>query len=838
MNKKVLSAILFSALFAGTGTFTSCIDTDEPAGIEELRGAKAELIRAKVAVAEADAAFTLAQAEVQKAEAAIKNAMAKYEAARADSMAAAAEYAAAATEQAKEMYKIQLDSAVNAAKEAALDHQKNMLVKQESLAKAERSYELVLKQIEIAKAVSSEEQMVTIATLESQLLAAKVQYDGAVEKLRLAENARYTAAINADNETGWEIGFAEWALKYAKADLAVAEKTLAKYAEFEKNEGAETADWRAEVEEIDDSLEVITKKLADITLEKNEALYTKEYKAYVDTVYAAEKAEVAEYDTLKTKFVLPEAVSDTLIYTTKLTTVPGNQKNYVVTYEKGKNKVKDVLSDLAGATYLTFNGDSTAVTVADKFDANGIIAKLQNEHDSYTVERAYWLDSIAAMDETEKANAKNMADSVLNVYNRAKAAYLASTHPDTLTAMRGRVNAIVSTFETKLQSYTGTSTAKADSTALATSLINELKAWYAAGAKNGMSLNTVVIGNTYNPTTGAKVYTAEPVTNYLSSVANFWKLYKNADNNPNYFTTKDDTYVEPATGVKNYNVGAIAEMYDDSYLAELQNASKLAFGTYTLYDNNSYGNLNKNEYLHNVPDTVDIKYVVEEYPTLFAQTQSVTVDDITYTDVNKAVGVYGYYIYTINDETQFLAKNHEAIKADLAAAVTKWTALVNEIVEDAKAAAADIKAADAAVTLANANLTAYGKTITDKYELAEAELKGEQNALNGIRAALVTAIEAYLGETYTDAAAFSEWLTEKVKWAEFDVLEAEALVKQKENNLKQAQDGKFTQAEALADAERELAAAEEVLAEAEKELKEAMANLEKGLAIMAGTSAE
>ena len=62
MNKKVLSAILFSALFVGTGTFTSCIDTDEPEGITNLRGAKAELIRAKVAVEAANAAYVQAEA--------------------------------------------------------------------------------------------------------------------------------------------------------------------------------------------------------------------------------------------------------------------------------------------------------------------------------------------------------------------------------------------------------------------------------------------------------------------------------------------------------------------------------------------------------------------------------------------------------------------------------------------------------------------------------------------------------------------------------------------------------------------------------------------------------
>ena len=76
MNKKVLSALLFGALMVGTGTFTSCIDNDEPAGIEQLRGAKAELIRAKAAVeaakvaqVQAEAAVSQAQAELIKAEA-------------------------------------------------------------------------------------------------------------------------------------------------------------------------------------------------------------------------------------------------------------------------------------------------------------------------------------------------------------------------------------------------------------------------------------------------------------------------------------------------------------------------------------------------------------------------------------------------------------------------------------------------------------------------------------------------------------------------------------------------------------------------------------------------
>lgn len=62
-------------LMAGTSTslLTSCIDNDEPAGITDLRGAKAELLRAKAAVEQAEAAIKTAQVKWYEAEAEIKN---------------------------------------------------------------------------------------------------------------------------------------------------------------------------------------------------------------------------------------------------------------------------------------------------------------------------------------------------------------------------------------------------------------------------------------------------------------------------------------------------------------------------------------------------------------------------------------------------------------------------------------------------------------------------------------------------------------------------------------------------------------------------------------------
>ena len=48
-------------------TFTGCIDNDEPAGIENLRGAKAELLKAKAAVETAKADYVTMQARLVEA---------------------------------------------------------------------------------------------------------------------------------------------------------------------------------------------------------------------------------------------------------------------------------------------------------------------------------------------------------------------------------------------------------------------------------------------------------------------------------------------------------------------------------------------------------------------------------------------------------------------------------------------------------------------------------------------------------------------------------------------------------------------------------------------------
>lgn len=88
---KKLTYLVASLLTTATVgmTFTGCIDNDEPYGIEQLRGAKAELIKSKKALIEADAQYKLALAEAEKVKAAAE--AAKIDAERAKTEAEIAE---------------------------------------------------------------------------------------------------------------------------------------------------------------------------------------------------------------------------------------------------------------------------------------------------------------------------------------------------------------------------------------------------------------------------------------------------------------------------------------------------------------------------------------------------------------------------------------------------------------------------------------------------------------------------------------------------------------------------------------------------------------------------
>ena len=136
---------LVAALLMGgvTTSLTSCIDNEEPAGITDLRGAKAELLRAKAKVQEAEAAYKTAQIAIEEAKAAYlqeKVAQEKLE----------TELKAAKTEAQKEKIKQQMQLRAEEFKAELLAAQTNTL-------KADAAYKQALIDIELALSTYKED---------------------------------------------------------------------------------------------------------------------------------------------------------------------------------------------------------------------------------------------------------------------------------------------------------------------------------------------------------------------------------------------------------------------------------------------------------------------------------------------------------------------------------------------------------------------------------------------------------------------------------------------------------------------------------------------------------
>ncbi|WP_289105103.1 hypothetical protein [uncultured Bacteroides sp.] len=142
--------LVAALLMSGTAaTFTSCIDTTEPAGIETLRGAKAELLQAKAKV-------ELAEAEKRLADARWTNAL-----------------AAAAEEDAKQAA---FDTAL---KEAQTEQQKQEIEQQKQLSAEKFKTTLAVAQQEAAEADYTYKQ----ALLKLQIVLATMQEDVYAQEL-------------------------------------------------------------------------------------------------------------------------------------------------------------------------------------------------------------------------------------------------------------------------------------------------------------------------------------------------------------------------------------------------------------------------------------------------------------------------------------------------------------------------------------------------------------------------------------------------------------------------------------------------------------------------------
>ena len=255
MNKKVLSAILFGALMAGTGTFTSCIDNEEPASIATLRGAKAELLKAKALVEKEKVAQVQAEAEVARAQAALIQAQAAAEAAKAESD--------------KALAAAQIAEAQAKAEEALANAEKARL-------EAEAAYQEAIINLKKAQAQLLAKQQKALAPFVEAYEAATTAYNTAVDKQTKAQRkvTKQLAVIEekeADKEyftreLTHEVTLAERELAGTEIALEEAEAELAAAKEMEPHALAN------KITELDAKVKEINLKIADLSVEAAETM--------------------------------------------------------------------------------------------------------------------------------------------------------------------------------------------------------------------------------------------------------------------------------------------------------------------------------------------------------------------------------------------------------------------------------------------------------------------------------------------------------------------------------------------------------------------------------------
>ena len=294
-------------LTCATTTFTGCIDTDEPAGLEQLRGAKAKLLEAK-AVVEA------AKVKQVEAEAALKNAEAKAKEAEAQATILRAEY----------------EKAIAEAQSAAVIKQIEA-----EIARLQAETEAKLAEAEATRqsaAAAELEALVKLEQLKTQLAGLQQKNIGALVENYKNYTADYDSAYRTYLDAVNEYNKAAAGLEIETSTEFAARKALEKDVEDAKQALAEA---EAKIQLYTDSLEIAKNMTVDELTAKEEA-YLAEKKAYNDSIalnsLALDELQVekkAEYDKLKdlkdsltaaSTFTVPEYKNETAKGNANLTT--------------------------------------------------------------------------------------------------------------------------------------------------------------------------------------------------------------------------------------------------------------------------------------------------------------------------------------------------------------------------------------------------------------------------------------------------------------------------------------------------------------------------------------
>ena len=345
--------------------FSSCLENIEPEGIKDLRGAKAELLRAQTALQaaqaaklEADAALVLAQAKVQEAIAKQQEAIAlklQYEAELAQIQNEAEK---AAIEQ--RIAEIEAQALITAEQLKA-----ELLEAQAATTRAQAMYEAALKDLAVAKSTLTANEQAAVAALEAKVIAARNEVESKTVALQKAGVALSRAVAEIDDAgKSTMIAALEQAVVVAQAELEAAVEAEAEakaLLEVDKT----IVDWDAKLQEYEAELDSISRAVV-ASQEKYNA-------AVAESGYALEQvADKVEEYVETTGYVLdfdPSAGEPTDWGTGKFVAI---QDPYLITREIEvpavwiKNEVAGDFVIPDGTTYVYGEGDAV---LKNYFDA-------------------------------------------------------------------------------------------------------------------------------------------------------------------------------------------------------------------------------------------------------------------------------------------------------------------------------------------------------------------------------------------------------------------------------------------------------------------------------------
>lgn len=290
MNKKYLSVVLFGALMLGAaGTFTGCIDNDEPAGIENLRGAKAELLKAKAAVEYAREAYKRAEAAWMQAKAQEQELLNKGIELGNQKIELELKVQEAKTEAEIAYWQSQLEETKAKLEINKVNWEAELLESKQNLAEVQQAYENCLAAIEAAKLVLSEEELTILTNAQKRVSKLAGKLATAHGDLVDATNALNAALESTDvdqTQEGIELKIAKAQVELDAANIAVAELEELMAKNIDTFEG-----WEAEVKDLKEKKAVQDTILAQAAID---LVKIKESQEGKDAAKAVEDAKAAE----------------------------------------------------------------------------------------------------------------------------------------------------------------------------------------------------------------------------------------------------------------------------------------------------------------------------------------------------------------------------------------------------------------------------------------------------------------------------------------------------------------------------------------------------------------